>query len=77
MAFGVPWPEASQLTLSFVPDGTIVGNRTSVLFKTLNAQSPTAQWELESTRIPDLGRRVEHQYRRGRRWRATLSARSA
>ena len=38
--YGVPWPDPSHLTLSFVPDGTDVGGSPSVLFQKLNAQAP-------------------------------------
>src|SRR6266545_4715268 len=40
-----PWPDGTHLTLSFVPDGTIVGGRSSSLFRTLNARGPTALWQ--------------------------------
>ena len=50
LSFGSPWPEASQLTLSFAPDGTTAGNRTSDLFSTLNAVAPTATWQHEILR---------------------------
>lgn len=43
--WGNPWPDASHLSLSFVPDGTQVGNRTSNLFETMNAVAPTSVWE--------------------------------
>jgi hypothetical protein len=43
--FGVPWSDASHLTLSFAPDGTQIGGQTSTLFATLNAQEPTAAWQ--------------------------------
>jgi hypothetical protein len=45
--FGNPWLDAGQLTLSFAPDGTQIGNHQSVLFKTLNAQvnANSAVWE--------------------------------
>jgi hypothetical protein len=36
--FGFPWPNASHLTVSFVPDGTLVGNAPSQLGSTLLAQ---------------------------------------
>src|SRR5947209_19571244 len=42
---GVTWPDGSHLTLSFVPDGTQVGNYTSNLFATLNRVAPTAAWQ--------------------------------
>jgi len=41
---GLPWPNHT-LTISFVPDGTLVGNLPSQLFSTLNAEMPTAVWE--------------------------------
>jgi hypothetical protein len=43
--FGVPWSDSSHLTLSFAPDGTQIGGKTSSLFATLNAQQPTAAWQ--------------------------------
>ena len=43
--FGVPWSDARNLTLSFVPDGTPIAAHTSTLFQTLNAQQPTAAWQ--------------------------------
>ena len=43
--FGVAWTDARHLTLSFAPDGTSVGGQSSTLFATLNATSPTAEWE--------------------------------
>src|SRR5215831_12167044 len=48
--WGNPWPDAAHLTLSFAPDGTAVGSRTSELFSTLNAIAPTAVWEGEILR---------------------------
>ena len=35
--FGNPWPDATHLTLSFVPDGTQVASHSSNLFQALNA----------------------------------------
>jgi hypothetical protein len=43
--WGNPWPNSEHITLSFVPDGTQVGNQTSDLFSLLNAEMPTATWE--------------------------------
>lgn len=43
--FGVPWEDARHLTISFVPDGTLVDGQKSSLFSTLNAQSDTAVWQ--------------------------------
>src|SRR5439155_5483579 len=47
---GVAWPDGQHLTLSFVPDGTSVGNAPSSLFRTLNAVAPTAVWQREILR---------------------------
>jgi hypothetical protein len=47
---GIAWPDNQHLTLSFVPDGTQVGNSTSNLFRTLNTVAPTATWEREILR---------------------------
>src|SRR5919205_713969 len=44
-AFGIPWHDATHLTLSFVPDGTPIAGHQSTLFQTLDRQIPTAQWE--------------------------------
>ena len=43
--FGIPWPNAPHLTLSFVPDGTPVGTGTSNLDGTLDAAAARATWE--------------------------------
>src|SRR5215218_2473162 len=42
---GVTWPDASHLTLSFVPDGTRVGDSQSNMFAALNATGTTAAWQ--------------------------------
>src|SRR5439155_4512707 len=42
--FGNPWPD-SHLTISFAPDKTQVGDRQSILFKTLNAQASSSSWQ--------------------------------
>ena len=48
---GITWPDGSHLTLSFVPDGTHVGDLTSNLFAALNATAgPTAAWQREILR---------------------------
>ncbi len=47
---GVAWPDNMHVTLSFVPDGTQVGNYQSSLFRTLNAFAPTATWQREILR---------------------------
>src|SRR6478736_3125764 len=44
-SFGVPWPEASNLTLSFAPDGTQIGSQTSKLFQTLAQGDSPANWQ--------------------------------
>jgi hypothetical protein len=46
----VPWHEADHLTLSFVPDGTNVAGVPSALFRTLDSQQPTADWQQELLR---------------------------
>ena len=43
--WGIPWPEAQHLTLSFVPDGTSVEGQSSQLFKTLDSQLGAGKWE--------------------------------
>jgi hypothetical protein len=43
--WGVPWPNAQHVTVSFVPDGTLVSPYQSTLFQTLNSQAPTSVWE--------------------------------
>lgn len=48
--FGIPWPDAHRITLSFVPDGTMVGDATSSMFATFDAQMPREQWQGEILR---------------------------
>jgi hypothetical protein len=43
--FGGVWPNPDNLTLSFVPDGTDAGGASSNLFRLLNTQASTSQWE--------------------------------
>ena len=43
--WGIAWPDAQHLTLSFVPDGTAVEGQSSQLFGTLNSQLGTSNWE--------------------------------
>jgi len=43
--YGVPWPDPSHLTFSFVPDGTDVGGSPSVLFQKLDAQALPGLWQ--------------------------------
>ncbi len=45
--FGVPWSDASRLTLSFAPDGTSIAGNTSSLFQILNAEQATSAWQRE------------------------------
>ena len=45
--FGVPWHDATHLSISFVPDGTLIAGQPSDLFKTLDAREPTAVWQRE------------------------------
>jgi hypothetical protein len=45
--FGVPWLDPSDLTLSFVPDGTTIAGHSSSLFGLLNSQQATVTWERE------------------------------
>src|SRR5947209_9609364 len=44
-SFGVPWPEATDLTFSFAPDGTQIGSQASELFRALDNQASTRTWE--------------------------------
>ncbi len=39
------WTYSSRITYSFMPDGTNVGGVSSVLFQTMNASYPTAEWQ--------------------------------
>jgi hypothetical protein len=39
------WADPLHLTLSFVPDGTLIGNNPSNLYAALNAEEPTATWQ--------------------------------
>jgi hypothetical protein len=49
--FGIPWPDASHLTLSFAPDGTAVGGVGSSLFGTMQAAGlSTSAWQEEILR---------------------------
>jgi hypothetical protein len=43
--FGIPWSNPEHLTLSFVPDGTLIAGQASTLFQTLDAEMPRAVWE--------------------------------
>ena len=48
--FGMPWGDPRHLTLSFAPDQTPITGGGSVLFQTLNAQQPAADWQRELLR---------------------------
>ena len=48
--FGVPWLDASHLTLSFAPDGTTIGSSPSNLFQTLDTEFASRYWEREILR---------------------------
>src|SRR3954463_10365976 len=43
--WGIPWPDAPHLTLSFVPDGTSIEGQPSQLFRKLDAQLGAGHWE--------------------------------
>ena len=43
--WGIAWPEAQHLTLSFVPDGTSAQGQSSQLFQKLDAQLGAGKWE--------------------------------
>ena len=42
-----PWPEIDSLRISFVPDGTQVGDSRNELFRMLNSTLPNVDWQLE------------------------------
>ncbi len=48
--WNTPWPDASRLTLSFMPDGTKIGQQESNLFATLNALTSTTHWQRQILR---------------------------
>src|SRR5438132_2266758 len=48
--FGMAWPNAEHITLSFARDGTGVDGYQSSLFQSLNAQVSTKAWEMEVLR---------------------------
>ena len=63
--FGVPWHHPDHLTLSFVPDGTLVNGTPSDLFRMLDAEQPPAAWQAgDPPGIPDLGSERRRQLRR-------------
>jgi hypothetical protein len=48
--FGVPWPDAQHLTVSFAPDNTSANGSPNALFQSLNAHAPTSAWQTEILR---------------------------
>jgi hypothetical protein len=48
--FGIPWPDAQHLTLSFVPDGTSVSGSPSKLSALLNSTGPSVNWQTQVLR---------------------------
>src|SRR5262245_23430911 len=54
--FGFPWSDSHTLTVSFVPDGTAVGQARdgsvarSELFATMDAAAPRQEWQREILR---------------------------
>src|SRR6266542_2720866 len=48
--WGVAWPEADRLKVSFAPDGTNVDNAPSGLFQLFNSQAATRAWQTEILR---------------------------
>jgi len=48
--YGIPWPNAERLTLSFAPDGTPIAGHSSELFGMLDAVMPTPVWQREILR---------------------------
>lgn len=49
-AYGIPWPAAERLSLSFAPDQTPIAGHTSNLFAVLDAIAPTPVWQREILR---------------------------
>ena len=49
-SFSVPWPEAHDLTLSFAPDGALIGTQASELYQTLDQRSPPGTWQQQVLR---------------------------
>lgn len=47
---GVTWPDGRHVTLSFVPDGTVIAGFQSNLFAKLNTVAPPAVWQREIAR---------------------------
>jgi hypothetical protein len=48
--FGIAWPGADHLKVSFALDGTLVDGAPSVLFQNLNTQAATKVWQTEVLR---------------------------
>jgi len=47
---GGEWPHPERVTVSFMPDTTLVGGVPSVLFTTMNLRFPTGTWQKEMLR---------------------------
>src|ERR1700735_2996678 len=45
--YGVAWPHPKTLTLSFVPDGTLVAGQASNLDALLNTTGSQSAWEMQ------------------------------
>src|SRR5262249_15142040 len=45
--FGVPWHDPEHLTISFVPDGTLIAGDRSDLFQQLDTAQPTTDWQAQ------------------------------
>src|SRR6516225_4186076 len=43
--YGVAWPDARHLTISFAPDGTNVGGTASNLFAEMNLPGSSGTWQ--------------------------------
>lgn len=52
--FGIPWSDATHLTLSFAPDGTLSADLPSELFDALDSQMARDQWQGAMLRAAQL-----------------------
>src|SRR5437588_12839250 len=48
--FGIPWPDAGHLSVSFAPDGTDASGTGTTLFQSLDSRVATAAWQGEILR---------------------------
>src|SRR5688572_4280481 len=48
--FGIPWPDATNLTVSFAPDGTDTSAGDSNLYDILSGSYPDGSWQYEILR---------------------------